>query len=144
VGDPFDPADAPPVSAGARPAAAAGFTVLSPSGRPLEPVGGAGPRTVVLSETGFYEIRPAAASGGDPIVVAVNGAVGESDLSPVDPAELAASVSSANASPGTGAGQEITVEERERRQSLWWYLLAIGLLLLGIEAAVASRLPRIA
>jgi hypothetical protein len=38
----------------------------------------------------------------------------------------------------------MTVEESEHRQSLWWYLLAVGLLLLVIEAAVASRLPRIA
>jgi len=42
------------------------------------------------------------------------------------------------------AGHEIGIEELERRQSLWWFLLGAGLLLLIIEAVVASRLPRIA
>ena len=143
VGDTYDPADAPPVGPARRPAADGAFTVLAPSGRTVEPVPGAGTHIVPLSEAGFYEIRPAAA-GGDPIVVAVNGAAGESDLSPIDPAELAASVSAAAGAPGAGTGHEITVEEGERRQSLWWYLLVTGLLLLVIEAAVASRLPRIA
>ena len=62
----------------------------------------------------------------------------------MDPAELRASVGAPPATPGATSGHDMTVEERERRQSLWWYLLAAGLLLLVIEAAVASRLPRIA
>jgi hypothetical protein len=143
VGDTYDPADAPPVGAARRPAADGAFTALAPSGRPVEPVPGAGTHVVPLAEAGFYEIRPVAA-GAEPIVVAVNGAAAESDLSPIDPAELAASVSAAAGAPGAGTGHEITVEEGERRQSLWWYLLVTGLLLLVIEAAVASRLPRIA
>ena len=143
VGDTYDPADAPPSGAARRPAAGGAFTVLAPSGRPVEPVPGPGTSIVPLSEAGFYELRPAA-NGGDPLVVAVNGAAGESDLSPLDPAELAASVRAAAGPPGAGRGHEITVEEGERRQSLWWYLLVTGLLLLVIEAAVASRLPRIA
>ena len=76
--------------------------------------------------------------------MAVNGAAGESDLSPMDPAELAASVGPGGGTRPRRPRHEMTVEERERRQSLWWYLLAAGLLLLVIEAAVASRLPRIA
>ena len=77
-------------------------------------------------------------------VVAVNGSIAESDLSPLDPAVLTANVVPATASGGAAAGRVLTVEEGEHRQSLWWYLLAVGLLLLVIEAAVASRLPRIA
>ena len=155
VGEIYDPADAPPASPAGRISAGSAFTVLSPSGRTVEPVSGAGTRTVPLTETGFYEIRPAAgaatgmsagtgASAGDPMLVAVNGAAGESDLSPIDPAELVASVTASGAAADAAGGHEITAEEGERRQSLWWYLLAAGLLLLVIEAAVASRLPRIA
>ncbi len=143
VGDTYDPADAPPTVAGARRAAGGAFTVLAPSGRTVEPLTGAGTRVVPLTEAGFYEIRPSA-PGSDPLVVAVNLAAGESDLSPLDPAELKASVSSSVAGQAAVPGEEVTVEQRERRQSLWWYLLAAGLLLLVTEAVVASRLPRIA
>jgi hypothetical protein len=142
VGDTFDPVEAPPAGVGGRFAVVSAFTTLSPSGRPVEPLPGAGTRAVPLSETGFYEIRPAA--GGEPLIVAVNGSAGESDLTPIDPAELTASVLPSASTPGAAGWRESTDEERERRQSLWWYLLAVGLLLLAIEAAVASRLPRIA
>jgi hypothetical protein len=98
---------------------------------------------VALTEAGFYEIRDPRSSG-EPTIVAVNGAVAESDLSPFDPAALTAFVVPPGGASGAGGGRIITVEEGERRQSLWWYLLAGGLLLLVVEAAVASRLPRIA
>jgi hypothetical protein len=141
VGEMYDPADAPPVEPGSRQTGGGTFTAVSPSGRAVEPAAGGGRRTVPLTEAGFYEIREPG-SPGEPAVVAVNGALAESDLSPIDPAAL-----TANVVPGGGAaagGRPVTVEESERRQSLWWYLLAMGLLLLVIEAAVASRLPRIA
>ncbi len=143
VGDAYDPADAPPMGPKGRPIAGSAFTVVAPSGRAVEAVSGAVTRTVPLSETGFYEIRPSSPGAG-PIIVAVNGAPGESDLSMMDPSELRASVGAPPTTPGATPGHDMTVEERERRQSLWWYLLATGLLLLVIEAAVASRLPRIA
>jgi len=76
--------------------------------------------------------------------VAVNGGAAESDLSPIDPAELKARVAPAAGVPDTAPGHGIGIEERERRQSLWWYLLGAGRLLLVLEAVVASRLPRIA
>jgi len=98
---------------------------------------------VTLSEPGFYEIRQPA-PGSEPIVVAVNEAAAESDLSPMDPAELTARVTSTPGGRGSAPGYEISIDERERRQSLWWYLLAAGLLILVFEAVVASRLPRIA
>jgi hypothetical protein len=98
---------------------------------------------VPLSEAGFFEIRAAGLSG-DPGVVAVNGAVAESDLTPLDPAAITATVVPAGGPARGGGDRVVTVEEGEHRQALWWYLLAMGLLLLVIEAAVASRLPRIA
>jgi hypothetical protein len=36
----------------------------------------------------------------------------------------------------------MTREETERRQSLWWYLLMTGLLLLAIETVISNRLSR--
>jgi hypothetical protein len=143
VGEAYDPADAPPVGPGSRQAGGGAFTAVSPTGRVVEPVTGSGRRTVPLGEAGFYEIR-GAGSSADTDVVAVNGAVAESDLSPLDPAVLTANVVPAPGTAGDGGGRVPTVEEGERRQSLWWYLLAVGLLLLVVEAAVASRLPRIA
>ena len=143
VGETYDPADAPPADPASRQAGNAAFTAVSPSGRVVEPAAGGGRRTVALTEAGFYEIRDARSSG-EPTVVAVNGAIAESDLSPLDPAALTANVVPAGGAARDGGGRIITVEEGEHRQSLWWYLLAVGLLLLVIEAAVASRLPRIA
>jgi hypothetical protein len=142
VGDTFDPADAPPSVTGGRPAATGAFTILSPSGRQVEPAQAAGRPTVPLSETGFYEIRPA--DRREPMLVAVNGSAGESDLSAMDPAELKARVTASPGRSGSVSGRDLTIEERERRQSLWWYLLGAGLLLLVTEAMVASRLPRVA
>jgi hypothetical protein len=142
VGEAYDPADAPPADPASRTAASASFTALSPGGRVVEPVTGSGRRSVPLGEAGFYEIR-AAGSSGESDVVAVNGSIAESDLSPLDPAVLTANVVPASGAARDGGGRVMTVEEGEHRQSLWWYLLAVGLLLLVIEASVASRLPRI-
>jgi len=76
--------------------------------------------------------------------VAVNLDPVESDLAPLDPNELVASVTG-HAVPVTGAlpaTQEMTREEVERRQGLWWYLLLAGLLLLAAETVIANRLSR--
>jgi hypothetical protein len=144
VGDAFNPADAPPtVTPARRSAADARFTVVSPAGRTIEPVPGGTTAAVPLGETGFYEFRPSAV-GAEPLVVAVNGAVGESDLAAMDPAELKARVTAATTGPAGAGANEMTAEERERRQSLWWYLLGAGLLVLALEAVVANRLPRVA
>jgi hypothetical protein len=31
--------------------------------------------------------------------------------------------------------------EQERRQSVWWYLLLTGIVLLAVEIVLANRLP---
>ncbi len=40
------------------------------------------------------------------------------------------------------AAAELTREDNEKRQSLWWYLLTLGLVLLAAETALANRLSR--
>jgi len=62
----------------------------------------------------------------------------------MDPAELVAAVTG-HATPSAEQGaapQEMTREEAERRQSLWWYLMMTGLLLLAVETVISNRLSR--
>jgi len=59
--------------------------------------------------------------------------------------ELVAAVTG-HATPSAGerpsAATELTAEEAERRQGLWWYLLLCGLLLLAAETLIANNLSR--
>jgi hypothetical protein len=130
--------------------------VITPSGQRLTPlIAGEGPPdapgaqngsgVLELSEQGIYEIRT---PGGDnvarPEAVAVNLDPAESDLTPLDPQELVASVTG-HAAPEAqqpASAQQLTREEAERRQAVWWYLLMAGLLLLAAETAIANRLSR--
>ncbi|HEV2132355.1 MAG TPA: hypothetical protein VGR27_14670, partial [Longimicrobiaceae bacterium] len=99
---------------------------------------------LALEEQGFYLLRePRGETGAE--VIAVNLDLAESDLSTLDPAELASLVA-----PG-GAGDEqaraaalLTPEERERRQAMWWYLLVGVFLLLAAETVLSNRLSRTA
>jgi hypothetical protein len=103
------------------------------------------PGLLELSEQGVYEIRPAAASSsGRPDRIAVNLDPAESDLSVLDPPELVAAVT--GRATGTLAqpivAAEISREDAERQQGLWWYLLLGGLLLLTAEMIVSNHLSR--
>jgi aerotolerance regulator-like protein/VWA domain-containing protein len=97
-----------------------------------------------LNEQGIYEVRSATTSGGRPEAIAVNLDPTESDLTAMDPSELVAAVTGKASQGGHAqAAQttpELTREETERKQSLWWYLLVTGLLLLGAETIIANRL----
>ena len=89
-------------------------------------------------------MRTGGEKAGEGAAVAVNVSAEESDLTPFDPAELTAAVTPGAGSAATAAAQPLTPEDYERRQSVWWYLLAAGVVLLAIEALVAGRFPRIA
>jgi hypothetical protein len=94
-----------------------------------------------LEEQGFYEIRRAGASASSSSAVAVNLDTAESDLSPLDPEELVASVTfreTTDAGPGAEAGE--TREAQEGRQGYWWFLLTGALLLLASETLLSNRL----
>lgn len=98
-----------------------------------------------LNEQGIYEVRSAVASGGRPEAIAVNLDPAESDLTPLDPNELVATVTghaSQAQAQSAGEPQEMTREESERRQGLWWYLLLTGLALLAAETMIANHLSR--
>jgi hypothetical protein len=91
-----------------------------------------------------YEIRAAGNTTGRPDRIAVNLDPTESDLSPMDPTELVAAVTGRAADPAaqTASAADISVEEVEKQQGLWWYLLFAGLLLLAAEMVVSNLLSR--
>jgi hypothetical protein len=118
--------------------------VMTPAGERLR-LAAADPAILELSEHGLYEIRSAANGSGRPDRIAVNLDPAESDLTPLDPSELVASVTGRATSTTAAAAEkpaELTSEEAERRQSVWWYLLLAGVLLLAAEMVVANQLSR--
>jgi hypothetical protein len=115
---------------------------LSPSGAHAPVRGGEGRQAFLLNEQGFYEFRSAANPSGPPAVVAVNVDQGESNLEALDPTEFSLAVSEGTRASGTDALAALMPEDRERRQALWWYALALGVLALAGESLLASRLSR--
>jgi hypothetical protein len=118
-------------------------TVLSPAGKTVE-LADPARATFELKETGFYEIRREGEKAGEGAFVAVNLPPEESDLTPFDPAELVRAVTGGAGQSAAASAHTPTPDDDERRQSVWWLLLAAGVLLLGVEAYVAGRFPRIA
>jgi hypothetical protein len=120
--------------------------VVTPSGdRTTQSGSGEGAEGLLeLNEQGIYEIRSTGASNGRPEAIAVDLDPAESDLAPLDPRELVASVTghAGSIEARQAEPQEMTREEAERRQSLWWYLLLTGLLVLAAETIISNRLSR--
>ena len=118
--------------------------VVTPSGERLK-VPATEPGLLELNEQGVYEIRAASSGSAPPDRIAVNLDPAESDLTPLDPQELVAAVTGRarpTAAATAEAPAELTAEEAERRQGLWWYLLVAGLLLLAAEMVVSNHLSR--
>ncbi|HVH26825.1 MAG TPA: BatA and WFA domain-containing protein [Vicinamibacterales bacterium] len=117
--------------------------VVSPSGQRTTQAAGS-PGLVELSEQGVYEIRAGGTTTGRPMAVAVNIDPAEADLTPLDPAELVASVTgrATQVEAATAVAEPMTPEDNERRQALWWYLLVAGMLLLAAETVISNRLSR--
>jgi hypothetical protein len=120
--------------------------IVKPSGERVVPSGNEqDPRSVLeLDQQGIYEIRASGAAAGRPEAIAVNLDPAESDLTALDPRELVASVTghATQTAAEPEAPEPMTSEEVERRQSLWWYLLLAGLLVLAAETVISNRLSR--
>jgi uncharacterized membrane protein len=120
----------------------AGRVVVTPSGRRV-PLDDEGSEVMELTEQGFYEVR---AQSGDEVVavVASNVDAVESDLTPMDPKEIVAAAigGSGGNQTASAAGAALTPEAQERSQRLWWYLLCVGLLLLGADTLLSNRLSK--
>jgi hypothetical protein len=115
---------------------------LSPGGARL-PLEGETGKVLELTEQGFYEVREQGRQAALVTVAASNVELGESDRTPVDPAEIVAAVAGGSgAASGTGEQAVIPDEMRERAQRIWWYLLFAGILLLMGESLLAHRLSR--
>ncbi|HEY7699917.1 MAG TPA: hypothetical protein VIE88_15950, partial [Vicinamibacteria bacterium] len=94
-----------------------------------------------LEEQGFYEVRRAGGGSVSSSGVAVNLDTAESDLSPLDPEELVASVTFREPSvAGASGGADDTREAQEARQGYWWFLLVGALLLFASETLLSNRL----
>ena len=119
-----------------------GRVALTPSGDRI-PLDESTTGVVQLNEPGFYEVRT-----GDkdpaPMTVASNVDLTESDLTPVDPHDVAAAATGkAGGAAAAGSNTTFTIEEQERAQRVWWYLLFAGLLLLGAETVLSNRMGHV-
>lgn len=117
----------------------------SPSGRilPLPAVDRGG--FLDLDEDGFWEIRTPGPDARRLATLAVNPDPDESRLESLDPEELARSVAGPSggeyAGPGPG-GPGLALEDRERRQALWRYLLLAALLVLTAETVGSNLISK--
>jgi hypothetical protein len=129
VGDPFDPAVAAIASQQFGMA-------ISPSGERIE-LGEEG-STLTLDEPGFYELRDAR-SGARASAVAVNVDPAESQLESVPATEVVAAITPAQDAASRASGPlSLSLQEREREQSAWWYLVVVGFLLLAGETVLSN------
>jgi hypothetical protein len=116
--------------------------VLTPSGRRVS-MDEEGGEVLELTEQGFYELR---AQSGDAVsaVVASNVDTAESDLTAMDPKEIVAAATSGGSGAGqaASAGLPPTPEAQERSQRLWWYVLFLGILLLGADTLISNRMSK--
>jgi len=116
--------------------------VLTPSGRRVG-LDEEGAEVFELTEQGFYELR---SRTGDSVtaVVASNVDTAESDLTAMDPKEIVAAATGGpdGGRQAGGSGLPPTREAQERSQRLWWYLLCVGILLLGADTLISNRLSK--
>ena len=144
-------------SAGATPEEAAGLAgesgliAIAPGGDVVEMQDPGDARFLVLAEAGFYAVRREGTAPGRTFSVAANVDVVESDLTPIDPEELAArlagpSMDTDEAAEASDPGFETELRraDRERRQSLWRWLLLGALALFVAETVLSNRTPALA
>ena len=61
----------------------------------------------------------------------------------MDPNEIRAAALGGGTEPaGVQAGIPLTPEAREKNQRLWWYLLALGIVLLGADTLLSNRMAK--
>jgi hypothetical protein len=121
---------------------------ITPSGETIELPVGQGPHFLHLDRQGIYEIRPPGTSEVRPLTVAVNVDLDEADLSPLDVEEVVAAIGSRpgeeaeTVGAGTAVGR-LQMEDQERRQSLWRFLIVGAFVLLAAETVYSNRISRL-
>ncbi|HSJ65742.1 MAG TPA: BatA domain-containing protein [Gemmatimonadaceae bacterium] len=96
-----------------------------------------------LGERGFHELRRE--SNGRTVSLAANVAIGESDLSRIDPEELSLAIAAPPRDSLIVESGEIAaagLAEPPPERHLWWWLLAAALLLFVGETVLGNRLSR--
>ena len=118
------------------------YVAVSPRGKRIT-LSAAQP-SLPMEERGFYEVRGADNDNEVIATIASNVDVGESDLAPLDAAELVSAVQTPAGTERRSPREQAqaSAEERERRQSLWWYLLVAGFTLLAAETVISNWLSR--
>ena len=128
-------------SFGAASAKPTGGMIVTPAGRQV-PLDEEGSEVFELVEQGFYELRSRTGEGVT-AVVASNVDSAESDLTTMDPKEIvAAARAGADEARAGSAGVPLSPDAQERSQRLWWYLLVLGILVLGVETVISNRLSK--
>ena len=115
--------------------------IQSPSGERVRREIAAGVLAIALSEGGFWEVREAGSGGRLISTLAANVPAEETRLEWFDPDDLRLATGAADSTAAGPANADLTPQETERRQGLWWYVLAAVALLLGAETLVANRRP---
>ncbi len=143
VGDAVDLQGVGPAAGDSTGARGAAYVAVSPLGNRLRIGGTQGEAALIPTEAGIYEVRPAGSPGARPRLVAVNIPGRELDLARFDPTRLTHSVSTVDEPlSGSSSPAEADLAQRERKQSIWWYLLVIAGTLLVVESVLAHRLSR--
>ena len=118
--------------------------LVSPSGE-QKALGEGGAQSVELEEQGFYSVRLGGTGERRPFAAAVNLDPAESDLTPMEPTAF---IGTATGRAGiTASGQslehpDMTPEDMEKRQTIWWFLLVGAALALLGEAVLSNRLSK--
>jgi hypothetical protein len=115
------------------------WAVQSPSGARLAVGGDGAPSTLEFREAGVYQVRPSGSPGAEPILLAANVAPAELDFATFDPLRLVTALSPVTMPAGQPTDPTLALTEREQRQSLWWYVLAVAAVILAVEGALARR-----
>jgi len=127
-------------SAARRPSGVA----VSPSGD-QKTLGSGGTPSIELAEQGFYSVRLGGTGERRPFAAAVNLDPAESDLTPLEPNEFLASVTGRAGVTASGQSLEhpdLTPEDIEKRQTIWWFLLLGAAVALLVEAGLSNRLSK--
>lgn len=115
--------------------------VVNPSGERTRREPQNGTLAVALEDGGIWEVREGGSGGRLLASLAANVPAEESRLEPFDPEDLRLATGAVDSATAEPPAADLTPEEAERRQGLWWYLLAGVTLLLAAEAVVANRRP---
>jgi len=94
---------------------------------------------VALEESGFYEVREGRSGGKLLAVIAANPPAEEARLDAFDPDDLRLATGAVDSVSSRPDVSTLSPEEAEKRQGLWWYLLAGLTVLLVAELLVANR-----